>query len=121
MYSITNKMQRAWIVPASADTLHKFVPIDPGQTVRVEKAHWDEIRKGNAVIDALLSGRHIVVKTGSGIVDVHGDELTNPASPKAPEELAVVDESVKVESKGIEIVEAAGGDDVEVKVTRRKV
>lgn len=116
-YRLTNRQKRAWVVPATADDSHKSILVDPGETVTVDRDHWDTVRKGNLVIDALLSDRHLVVETGSGDAPVlHAEELRNPASPVAPEELGAETPGVHVESKGIEEVTEPG----EVKPVRRK-
>lgn len=94
-YLITNQQKRAFIVSALVDlsnseqkVLFESVTIDPGATEVVHAEHWDRVRKGNTVIEALLSGRHLVVNKGqdpSKAPEVR--ELHNPAPPKAPEDL----------------------------------
>ncbi len=99
MYTITNRMQRAFIVPDGPS--HASVAINPGTAEPVNAEHWDAIRKGNAVIDALLVDRHLVVEVGEKQSDnaVPAQELTNPGSPLAPSELSDDPAGVKVEKK----------------------
>lgn len=115
---ITNKQKRAWIVPAIEG--FSDVILNPGQVGNVPDDHWNTLRKGNRVIEALLANRLLTI--GSVSVDV--DELENPESPKAPEELtqAPTDSGVTLEKKDREIIELKTGGDApaEVKVTSKK-
>jgi len=98
-YTITNRMQRAFIVPDGPS--NASVAINPGAAEPVSAEHWDAIRKGNAVIDALLLDRHLVVESGERQSDnaVPAQELSNPGSPLAPTELSDDPAGVKVEKK----------------------
>lgn len=113
---ITNKQKRAWIVPAIegfADVI-----LNPGQVGNVPDEHWDTLRKGNRVIEALLSQRLLTI----GASKVDAEELENPESPKAPEELtAPVGGDVTLEKKDREeVVIDTGNAPAEVKVTGKK-
>lgn len=78
---ITNRQKRTWSVPPSADGAFPSVTIEPGQSVEVDKAHWDGVRKGNPVIEALTTTRALVVSRAASAVDA--DELENPVAPKS--------------------------------------
>lgn len=106
MYSIQNRQKRAWTVPpVSADAklgspeVHKPVTINPGEVALVKAEHWDSVKKGNKVIEALLTGRQLVVTAAGKERSVDVDELKNAPSPKAPEELTDTDDRVKIETK----------------------
>lgn len=120
-YNITNRQRRAWIIPATANASHPSIPVDAGQTVQVDAEHWDTVRKGNLVIDALLTERHLVVTQASAApLAVDAEELSNPASPEAPAVLDTPLDGVAVESKGVEVVETPEADALEVKPTRSR-
>lgn len=105
MYSIQNRQKRAWTVPpvhsliAGAPEQHKPVTINPGDSALVQEEHWDSVKKGNRVIEALLTGRHIVVTQAGKVASVDVDELANPKAPVAPEELTEKDDRVKLDTK----------------------
>jgi hypothetical protein len=120
-YNVTNRQRRAWIIPATANMSHAAVPVDAGQTVQVATEHWDTVRKGNLVIDALLTERHLVVTQASAApLAVEAEELSNPTSPAAPEALDTPLDGIALESKGVEIVETPEADALEVKPTRSR-
>ena len=116
MYSIQNRQKRTWTIPpvhakeAGAAELFKPVNINPGESVLVDEAHWDSVKAGNRVIEALLTGRHLVVTRAGKVAEVEPEELANPKSPEAPEELSERDERLKLETK-TEMVEVALKDD----------
>lgn len=106
MYSIQNRMKRTWIVPATfkPDNSVAFdsINIAPGSSAFVQDEHWDLIKKGNQVVEALLTGRSLVVTKARGDKEARtldSDELENPAPPKAPEELTEKDDRVQLDSK----------------------
>lgn len=106
MYSIQNRQKRAWTIPPvsasaqlGAPEVHKPITINPGDSVIVKAEHWDAVKKGNLVIEALLTGRHIVVTAPNKERAVEVDELLNPKAPVAPEELTEKDDRVKIETK----------------------
>ena len=105
MYAIQNRQKRTWIVPpVHAKILgqpdhFKSVAIEPGDTALVNAEHWDAIKKDNKVIEALLTGRHLVVTQPGAVKDVHVDELQNHASPVAPSDLTEKDDRVNLTSK----------------------
>lgn len=90
---ITNRQKRPWILPAGVGLSGNPETIQPGASVEVNKAEWDKIRKGNPVIDALLSTRALTAGRSGAAVDA--DELSNPASPTAPESLKQLPEGVE--------------------------
>lgn len=115
MYKIQNRMKRTWIVPATFKEHNaiafEHVNLAPGASALVSVEHWDEVKKGNQVIEALLTERHLVVtKAGKEVRDLSADELANPKSPTAPEELTEKDDRVTIESK-VEIKEVELKDD----------
>jgi translation initiation factor IF-1 len=116
MYSIQNRQKRAWTVPPVHATIlgapetHKPVTINPGDVAMVKAEHWDAVKKGNRVIEALLTGRHLVVTTMGKTAAVDVEELANPKSPAAPEELTDQDDRVKLTTK-TEMVEVSLKDD----------
>src|SRR5574341_313446 len=116
MYAIQNRQKRAWTVPpvhsvvAGAPEQFKPITINPGDTALVAVEHWDKVSEKNRVIEALLTGRHLVVTTTDKVKDVHVEELENPTPPLAPEELTEVDDRVKLETK-TEVVEVSLKDD----------
>lgn len=106
MYSIQNRMKRTWIVPATfkPDNSVSFdsISIAPGSSAFVQDDHWDSIKKGNHVVEALLIGRSLVVTKARADKEVRtldADELKNPAQPKPPEDLTDKDDRVQLESK----------------------
>lgn len=104
MYAIQNRMKRTFAVPAVMDVKtkqshHAAVQIEPGDTALVNPDHWDSVKRGNQVIEALLTNRSLVVTKPEAVKDVHVDELANPASPTAPAELTEEDDRVKIDSK----------------------
>lgn len=122
MYSIQNRQKRTWIIPAifKADgaALFEHVNIAPGTSALVNSEHWDSVAKGNLVIEALLTERSLVVDRAERAKgNLHSDELSNPASPKAPEELTDKDDRVKIESK-VEVKEVVV-DDAPAEVKRK--
>lgn len=115
MYSIQNRMKRTWVVPATfkADNAVAFghVNIAPGGSAFVQDDHWEGVSKGNQVIEALLTSRHLVVTKGEKLKrDVDADELKNPTPAKAPDDLTEKDDRVNIESK-VELKEVALKDD----------
>lgn len=124
MYLVHNRMQRAFIIPATADDAHKSVTVNPGEHAVVLAEHWDTVRKGNDVIDALLTGRHLVVSSAASVnpASALDDPLANPTPPQ-PEQLDPLTDTkgreVVAETKAQEVVEV-GGDPVEAKPVRRK-
>ena len=115
--TITNKMKRMWFIPPAGNVVNA-VPVDPGASAVIDDAHWDAVRKGNAVIDALLAGRHITAGARASAVD----ELSNPASPAPSDDIKspVVDaKGNELEtSKKIDVKEISLGDEP-MEVTRR--
>lgn len=105
MYSIQNRQKRTWTVPpvhaviAGAPEQHKPVAINPGDSALVKAEHWDSVKKGNKVIEALLTGRHLVVTMPGKERAIEAEELKNPAAPLSPEELTEKDARVQLESK----------------------
>lgn len=106
MYSIQNRMKRTWIVPATfkPDNSVSFdsISIAPGSSAFVQDEHWDGIKKGNQVVEALLTSRSLVVtkaKEDKAPRTLDESELKNPESPKAPEELTEKDDRVHIDSK----------------------
>jgi len=123
MYSIQNRMKRTWIVPATfkPDNSVSFdnVNIAPGSSALVQDDHWDLVKKGNQVVEALLTSRHLVVtKAGKETRELEADELKNPKSPVAPDELKEEDPRVNIESK-VELKEVELKDDAPAEVTRK--
>lgn len=105
MISIQNRQKRLWVIPAvfgaNNQPVFKSVPVEPGTSALVDEQQWDQVSKGNKVIEALVNMRALVV-TRSGKVreDVQdAEELQNPASPTAPADLTEKDDRVKVETK----------------------
>lgn len=95
MYQITNMQKRAFVVAAITDVssgtpIHHPVNIDPGTTEPVAEEHWDKLREGSRVIQALLDMRALIVNrsTDSGII--LPDELKNTPSPVAADDLKPV-------------------------------
>lgn len=101
MYAVQNRQKRTWVVPEvqTNSARHAAVFIEPGDTALVQDDQWDHVKKGNAVIAALLSSRALVVTAPGAVKDVHVDELANPKSPAAPDELKQSDERVEVTTK----------------------
>lgn len=116
MLSIQNRMKRLWTIPATFKTdgaaAFEHVNIEPGASALVNDDHWAQVSKGNKVIEALLTERSLVVSK-SKKADLEADELANPASPVAPEELTAKDERAHIESqvelKEINLDEPASG------------
>lgn len=103
MITVTNRQKRAFIIPGvfggDNQPISAAITINPGQSVPVEDEHWKTISKGNKVLEALLTGRHLVANRGTKEVAVDLDELENPKQPSAPEELKEKDDRVKIDSK----------------------
>lgn len=117
MYSIQNRMKRTWIVPATfkPDNSVSFdnINIAPGGSAFVQDDHWNLISKGNHVVEALLTQRHLVVtkaKDDKVARALEAEELKNPKSPEAPEDLTEKDDRVNIESN-VELKEVALKDD----------
>lgn len=116
MFMIQNKQKRQWTVPAmfkpDGSAAFEHVTIEPGASAPVNEDHWEFVSKGNQVIEALLTGRHLVVSKQKK-ADVEADDLANPASPEAPVDLTAQDERAtiesKVELKEIDLDEPASG------------
>lgn len=116
MLSIQNRMKRLWTIPATfkpdGAAAFEHVNIEPGASALVNDDHWAQVSKGNKVIEALLTERSLVVSK-SKKADLEADELANPASPVAPEELTAKDERAHIESqvelKEITLDEPASG------------
>lgn len=102
MLIIQNRQKRLWTIPPvfKADNSYAFEPVnlEPGTSTPVNEDHWAYVSKGNLVIEALLTGRHLVVSKAKK-ADVDVDELENPAPPVAPSELTEEDPRAKIESK----------------------
>lgn len=103
MFTVTNRQKRAFIIPGvfggDNQPISAAITINPGQSVPIDDEHWKTISKGNKVIEALLTGRHLVVNRGTKEVAVDSDELENPKQATAPEELKEKDDRVKIDSK----------------------
>lgn len=89
---ITNHQRRAWVIPATTEA--EAITIEAGQSAQVDTARWDALKKGNAVIAALLDQRALVVSRNAQ-APVDASELTNPTSPTAPDELKDLPEGVE--------------------------
>lgn len=111
MARITNRMQRAFIVPAAGG--FGSLVVNPGATADVPGGQWDEL-KGKKIYRALLDGRYLTV---NDTATLSADDLTNPESPKAPE--TELPEGVQLEVKEQEVVEVKTGKPAEVKVTKK--
>lgn len=102
-FTVTNRQKRAFIIPAvfgaENQPVHTAVTLNPGESKPIQDEHWNHVSKGNKVIEALLTGRHLVVNRGNKEVTVDLDDLTNPKSVTAPEELKEKDDRVKIDSK----------------------
>lgn len=102
MFMIQNKQKRQWIVAAmfkpDGSAAYDHITLEPGESKPIEEDHWNFVSKGNPVIEALLTGRHLVVSK-SKKADIEADDLANPASPEAPADLTDEDPRAKVESK----------------------
>lgn len=102
MFTVTNRQKRAFIIPGvfggDNQPINAAITINPGQSVPIDDEHWKTISKGNKVIEALLTGRHLVVNRGTKEVAVDSDELENPKQASAPEELKEKDDRVKIDS-----------------------
>lgn len=105
MFKITNRMKRLWNLPGTPDQRFPAVSIGPGETVEVDSEQWGAIVRDNPVIAALLAERSLVV--GADNPQVDSEELTNPPSPSAPEELTAEpeNEKVKVDLKPVQVLE----------------
>ena len=117
MYSIQNRMKRTWVVPATfkPDNSVSFdnINIAPGSSAFVQDDHWNLVAKGNQVVEALLTMRHLIVtkaKDDKKARDVDADELKNPTPAKAPDDLTEKDDRVNIESK-VELKEVELKDD----------
>lgn len=103
MFTITNRQKRAFIIPGvfgvDNQPINAAKTVNPGQSIPIDEEHWKAISKGNNVIEALLTGRHLVVNRGTKEVAVDSDELENPKQASAPEELKEKDDRVKIDSK----------------------
>lgn len=98
MPTITNTMNRPWEVPGAAGMFQPApIIIMPGMKAAVDDKHWEAITKGNAALEALLDGEHLLV---NGQKKVSEDDLVNPETPAMPEDLKAENDSekVKVES-----------------------
>ena len=102
MFMIQNKQKRQWIVAAmfkpDGSAAYEHITLEPGESKPIEEDHWNFVSKGNPVIEALLTGRHLVVSKAKK-ADIEADELANPASPEAPADLTDEDPRAKIESK----------------------
>lgn len=102
MLMIQNKQKRQFIIAAmfkpDGSAAYEHITLEPGESKPIEDDHWNFISKGNQVIEALLTGRHLVVSKAKK-ADLEADELANPASPVAPAELTEQDERAQIESK----------------------
>lgn len=102
MFMIQNRQKRLWTIPPmfkpDGSAAFEHVNLAPGASEPVHEEHWEFVSKGNLVIEALLTGRHLVVsKTKKA--DLEADDLANPAMPQAPAELTEQDDRAKIESK----------------------
>lgn len=125
MYSIQNRMKRTWIVPATfkPDNSVSFdnINIAPGGSAFVQDDHWNLVAKGNQVVEALLTQRHLVVtkaKDDKAARALEAAELKNPSSPVAPDDLTEKDDRVIIDSK-VELKEVDLKDDAPAEVTRK--
>ena len=102
MLIIQNRQKRMWTIPAmfkeDGSAAYEHINLAPGASEPINEDHWAFVSKGNQVIEALLTGRHLVVSK-SKKADVESDELVNPAAPVAPADLTEKDERAKIESK----------------------
>lgn len=102
MLMIQNRQKRLWTIPAvfkeDGSAAYEHINLAPGASEPVNEDHWAYVSKGNQVIEALLTGRHLVVSK-SKKADLDADDLANPAMPEAPAELTEKDERAKIESK----------------------
>lgn len=105
MISIQNRQKRLWVIPTvfgeNNQPAFKSIPVEPGASALVDEQHWDQVAKGNKVIEALVNMRALVVtRSGKAREDVQdADELQNPAAPTAPADLTEKDDRVKVDTK----------------------
>lgn len=93
---IQNHQKCTYILPATADDVHKAVVIPPGGSRPVDAAHWDAIRKGNAVLDALLAGRYLTSHDTDPDTDV---ALRTIATADVPADLASDQDAVNEVAK----------------------
>lgn len=102
MLMIQNRQKRLWTIPAlfkeDGSAAYEHINIAPGASEPINEDHWAFVSKGNQVIEALLTGRHLVVSK-SKKADLDTDDLINPSMPEAPADLTDKDDRVKVESK----------------------
>ncbi len=119
MYAIQNRMKRSFIIPP-VEGKHKNIPLSPMETALVDEEHWDTVKHKNTVIDALLSGRHLVVTASGKEKSIEADETANPASPVAPADVTEKVDGVTIESK-VEVKEFDLGDEpAEATPSKRK-
>lgn len=95
MYLITNMQKRAFIVAAITDVatgtpVFPSVTIDPGQAEPVPEEHWNKLRGGSQVIQALLDMRALIVNRSTDGGIILPDELKNTPSPVASSDLQPV-------------------------------
>lgn len=101
MYMIQNRQKRLWTIPPmfkpDGSAAYEHVNLEPGSSASVHEEHWEFVSKGNQVIEALLTGRHLVVSK-SKKADLEAEELANPAMPEPPAELTEQDDRARIES-----------------------
>lgn len=102
MLMIQNKQKRQFIIAAmfkpDGSAAYEHITLEPGESKPIEEDHWKFVSTGNQVLEALLTGRHLVVSKAKK-ADLDAEELANPASPEAPADLTDQDERAKIESK----------------------
>lgn len=101
--TVQNRQKRTWTVPGIMGKNNSFlarpVAVEPGEKAMIQSEHWNQVKKGNRVIEALLTSRALVVTAAGKDQPVAPEALANPASPAAPADLKEKDERVKVETK----------------------
>jgi hypothetical protein len=93
---LQSRLQCLFVLAPSADDRFPAVRINPGETVRVEREHFDSVLKGNRALEALVSDRKLVpTEQEPHALDAHA--LTAASVPEAPAQLrdAVPDVTIK--------------------------
>lgn len=100
---VQNRQKRAWIIPGvmgkNGAFVYRPVNLAPGEKAMVQSDHWESVKKGNRVIEALLTSRFIVASAAGKETRVDPDELANPKAPAAPADLTEKDDRVRMETK----------------------
>ena len=94
---ITNAQERVFTIPGTADG--KFLPlsINAGAHEEIDSEHWNTVRKGNQVLEALVAGRFLIPSNDYPRDRPH---LSNPETAAPPAELAEEEDGlVKRETK----------------------